>query len=125
MRAIIIDDSRAMRCFMRRIMVSLGFEVFEACDGQDALSKLTSAPPPEVALVDWNMPNMNGLEFVKAIRANHAFDSMQIVMATTEVELGRVAMALDAGANEYIMKPFTPEIVLEKLGLLQAGTDVL
>jgi two-component system chemotaxis response regulator CheY len=72
----------------------------------------------ELALVDWNMPGMNGLEFVQAVRAEHSYDGILLMMVTTETEMDQVAKALAAGANEYVMKPFTQEVILEKLQML-------
>jgi len=118
MKAIVIDDSRAMRGILKRILTGMKFEVSEAKDGHEALGRLAESGRPDLALVDWNMPNMNGFEFLKAIRADHAFDAMVIVMVTTEVEMHQVASALEAGANEYVMKPFTEEGMREKLQLL-------
>jgi two-component system chemotaxis response regulator CheY len=120
MRAIVIDDSRAMRLIIKRILTGLGFECLEAGDGREGIERLkANLPAPAIALVDWNMPNMNGLEFIKAIRTDAAFKEMQILMVTTEVEMERVAAALEAGANEYVMKPFTAEALAEKVGMLQ------
>lgn len=118
MRAIVIDDSRAMRGILKRILLHRGFEVSEAPDGQAALTALASMTPPELALVDWNMPNMNGLEFIRAIRKDEAFGAMKIMMVTTEVEMHQVTAALEAGATEYVMKPFTEEAFCEKLATL-------
>jgi two-component system chemotaxis response regulator CheY len=119
MRAIVIDDSRAIRSLLRNILKDLGFdEILEARDGQDALARLGEVALPDVALVDWNMPNMNGLELIKTIRKDASFQPMLILMITTEVEMHQVAAALEAGANEYLMKPFTPESLKDKLQLL-------
>jgi len=120
-RAIVIDDSRAMRGILRRILTGMSFEVIEAKDGQEALSRLAETGRPDLAVVDWNMPNMNGFEFLKAIRADHSFDPMLVVMVTTEVEMLQVASALEAGANEYVMKPFTEDGMRDKLQLLGFG----
>jgi len=99
----------------------MSFEVIEAKDGQEALSRLAETGRPDLAVVDWNMPNMNGFEFLKAIRADHSFDPMLVVMVTTEVEMLQVASALEAGANEYVMKPFTEDGMRDKLQLLGFG----
>jgi len=120
-RAIVIDDSRAMRGIIKRILKGMDFEISEACDGQEALTRLAQAGAPDVAMVDWNMPVMNGLEFIRAIRKDPAFNAMRIVMVTTEVEMTQVESALTAGANEYVMKPFTEEILREKLEMLGFG----
>lgn len=119
MRVMIVDDSRAIRVMIGRIMVSLGFETSEASNGQEALDALVKGPVPELALVDWNMPVMDGLQFVQAARARPAWAAMRIVMVTTETEMSQIIRALDAGANEYVMKPFTAEVLREKLELLQ------
>jgi two-component system chemotaxis response regulator CheY len=119
MRAIVIDDSRAIRMILRRIVGQAGFEVLEAEDGQEAMEVLAGlADPPELALIDWNMPNMNGLEFVSAARADQRLRDMTLVMVTTESEQSQVARALAAGAHEYVIKPFTSDALLEKLALL-------
>jgi two-component system, chemotaxis family, chemotaxis protein CheY len=119
MRALVIDDSRAMRLILRRIMAGLGFEVDEAGDGREALDLLTAAEElPAIALVDWNMPTMNGLEFVKAVRADARFRPISLMMVTTESEHGQIVKALAAGAHEYVIKPFTAEAIAEKIALL-------
>ncbi len=119
MIALVLDDSRAMRMILRRILVECGFEVVEAGDGQQALEIAASAREvPALALVDWNMPVMNGLEFVKAVRAEPAYKQMTLMMVTTESEHGQIVRALAAGAHEYVIKPFTPEAIVDKLGLL-------
>lgn len=123
MLAIIIDDSRAMRSILKRILTKMSFDVIEAKDGQDALNLLATSAKPELALVDWNMPNMNGFEFVQAIRAKHDFAPMQVVMVTTEVEMTQMVAALQAGADEYVMKPFTLDIMRDKLSLLGFGRE--
>jgi two-component system chemotaxis response regulator CheY len=118
MHAIVIDDSRAMRGLLKRVASGLGFTVREAADGQEGLLRLHEGPRPALALVDWNMPNMNGYQFVQAVRGERAFDEMRIVMVTTEVEMHQVQAALTAGANEYVMKPFTQDALREKIEML-------
>ncbi|MGE0679664.1 MAG: response regulator [Candidatus Binatia bacterium] len=118
MRALVIDDSRAMRAILRKILKELGFEVTEAGHGREGLERLQQYGKPRLALVDWNMPEMNGLEFVQAVRADHAYDDMWLMMVTTESEMGAMVTALEAGANEYVMKPFTKDVILEKLALM-------
>ncbi|MFB9722534.1 response regulator [Planobispora longispora] len=122
----VIDDSRAMRLILRRIVTQLGFEVQEAGNGKEALDLLeTLDPVPQVALIDWNMPEMNGLEFVSAVRSQERFRQMTLMMVTTESEHGQIVRALAAGAHEYVIKPFTPEAIAEKLallGLVPSGT---
>jgi two-component system chemotaxis response regulator CheY len=104
---------------LRRIMTHAGFEITEACDGQEALDSLESEDEtPVVALVDWNMPNMNGLEFVKAVRADDRYSQITLMMVTTEGEQSQIVKALAAGAHEYVIKPFTADAIVEKLSLL-------
>lgn len=121
MQAIVVDDSRAMRMLMGRLLKDIGFTVDEAGDGSEALDRLRErlvAEPVQLALVDWNMPEMSGIELVEAVRADPAFASLRIVMVTTETELSQVTRALEAGADEYLMKPFTRDDVIGKLELL-------
>jgi two-component system chemotaxis response regulator CheY len=108
-----------MRMILRRIMTQAGFTTTEAADGQQALDLLeTEDAAPDVALVDWNMPNMNGLEFVKAVRGQERYSRMTVMMVTTEGEQSQIVRALAAGAHEYVIKPFTPDAIIEKLSLL-------
>jgi two-component system chemotaxis response regulator CheY len=93
----------------------LGFEVSEAANGCDGLLRLQDSGKIDLALVDWNMPEMNGLEFVRTVRAEHSYDGVLLMMVTTETEMENVVRALAAGANEYVMKPFTQEVIVEKL----------
>ena len=119
MRALIIDDARAMRSILRRIVTSLGFEVTEAGNGREALDLLRATDDvPAFALVDWNMPEMNGLDFIKAVRAEREWRTMSLVMVTTESENHQVVRALAAGAHEYVIKPFPPVAIAEKLAML-------
>jgi two-component system chemotaxis response regulator CheY len=116
MRALIVDDSRTMRLILKKQLVQLGFtEILEAADGVEALKVLAGAAVPEVALIDWNMPNMSGIDLVAAVRENHAWDAMKVVMVTTEADVVRVQRALGQGANEYVVKPFTPQMLGAKL----------
>jgi two-component system chemotaxis response regulator CheY len=97
--------------------------VAEAGDGKQALDLLEQSGPIDIALVDWNMPVMTGFELVQALRARKPFDAMAIMMVTTETESTQVQRAIDAGANEYVMKPFTDDVLREKLlmlGLMEA-----
>jgi two-component system chemotaxis response regulator CheY len=119
MRALIVDDSRAMRMILGKILRELGFQIVEAAHGREALVKLREMPvAPDVMLVDWNMPEMNGFDFLSAVRADSAWDGVRIMMVTTEADLSNVSKALGAGADEYMMKPFTRESVVEKLSML-------
>jgi len=117
-RALIVDDSSTMRSVLRMTLRKAGIETIEAGNGSEALRQLQKTESVDFALVDWNMPQMNGFEFLCAVRANHQYDAIKIVMVTTETELEQVQSALQSGANEYIMKPFTSDSVMEKLQIL-------
>ena len=121
MKIMLIDDSKTMRNIQKNILGQLGFgEIEEACDGQDALSKV-GAYCPDLILVDWNMPNMDGITFVKTYRSQGK--STPIIMVTTESEKIRVVEAIKAGVNNYIVKPFTPETLAARVNetLAKAG----
>ena len=119
--ALVVDDARAMRTILAKFLVELGFEVREAASGLEALVEIRRKPIPDLVLVDWNMPEMDGCEFLRKIRAEEQFADLPVMMVTTESEMDRVSVALDAGANEYLMKPFDKETLLEKLMLI--GVD--
>ncbi|GAA2622476.1 hypothetical protein GCM10010399_62150 [Dactylosporangium fulvum] len=117
--AMVIDDSRAMRGILKRILLPLGFEVREATNGKDALDQIWDDNlQPGLALIDWNMPEMNGLEFVMAVRKQKHLRQMTLMMVTTESEHGQIVRALAAGAHEYVIKPFTAEAIVDKLAYL-------
>jgi two-component system chemotaxis response regulator CheY len=117
-QALVIDDSRAMRSILRRVLVELGFEVSEAANGQEALTHVVEHGAPDVALVDWNMPVMDGLQFVVELRSRREFRGVTLMMVTTESEHAQMVRALAAGAHEYLVKPFTPDAIAAKLALL-------
>ena len=119
--ALVVDDSSATRMILKKILSEHGFDTIEAADGNEALEQLSQHDDVQLALVDWNMPVMNGLDFVVEARKESRFDGVMMMMVTTETEIGRVAAALEAGANEYMMKPFTPAMLAEKLTLLGMG----
>ncbi len=113
MKIMLIDDSKTMRNIQKSVLAQLGHtEVEEACDGQDALSKVT-AFRPDLILVDWNMPNMDGLTFVKTFRTGNKVTPL--IMVTTESEKSRVIEAIKAGVNNYVVKPFTPDVLSQRI----------
>jgi two-component system chemotaxis response regulator CheY len=118
MRALVVDDSRAVRMIIGQILREIGMEVFEAANGIEALEQMKRNPDLELLLVDWNMPQMNGYDFIRAVRSERAYDSVRILMVTSESQGEQVNQALSAGANEYLMKPFNKEILVAKLNLL-------
>src|SRR5437762_14338022 len=118
MRVLVIDDSRATRMILGRILGEMGCEVIEADNGLEGLERLKEVGGADLALVDWIMPEMSGLEFVRTIRANLDYQKLPLMMVTTERSMERVATALAAGANEYLMEPITKELVVDKLRLL-------
>ena len=118
MRALIIDDSSSMRSILRQYMREMNYEVVEAGNGKEALQKCEEIRDFALALVDWNMPVMNGLDFVRALRARHEFDNVKLMMVTTENDAARIAEALSAGANEFMMKPFTYDTLEQKIALV-------
>ena len=120
MLALVVEDSRAMRTIVGNIAEDIGYETVQASDGVDALKQIKAGLVPDLMLVDWNMPNMNGLELVKKVREVPELQETIIVMVTTESEIDRVSAALSAGANEYVMKPFTKDVLSEKLQSLPA-----
>jgi len=117
-RALVIDDSQAIRILIANILKRIGFEVLEAANGREALERLAAASRMDVAFVDWNMPEMDGLAFVQAVRAEPRWAAVRLMMVTTETETAQVVRALAAGADEYLMKPFTKDALIEKLALL-------
>ena len=118
MHALVIDDSKVIRVTLGKMLRELGCEVQEARDGREALNLLAQEPRPDIALVDWNMPVMNGYDFVLNVRANRAHDELRLMMVTTENDMCKVLEALHAGADEYVMKPFTKEIIVDKMRLI-------
>ncbi|WP_404308940.1 response regulator [Neorhodopirellula lusitana] len=124
MKVLIVDDSRVIRNMIGRIMKTFGYETHEAGHGVEGLEQLAALGVMDLILVDWNMPEMNGLEFIKAVRADSIHANTPMIMVTTESEMNRMALAFMAGVNEYIMKPFTEENIGSKLEILGIGTAV-
>lgn len=118
MQALVVDDSQTVRLILRKYLGKIGFDVVEATDGREGIDRLLEMSKADLVLVDWNMPNMSGVDFVRAVRAIRQYDNLPLVMVTTNTEIDQVALALQAGANEYIMKPFTQDVIREKLQLL-------
>ncbi len=110
---LVVDDSRVIRKVARRIIEDLGFEIAEAADGMEAMAWCRTAMP-EAILLDWNMPVMDGLEFLRQLRAEPDGKTPVVIICTVENDPARIAEALDAGANEYIMKPFDGDIIISK-----------
>ena len=118
MRALVIDDSRAMRRIVGSILEDFGYETRPAGHGREALDVLEEGWLPDLACVDWNMPVMDGLQFVSAVRSNPAYRQVTLMMVTTESETSQIVRALAAGAHEYMIKPFTADAMRDKLALL-------
>jgi len=116
--ALVIDDSKATRSILGRMLSEMGFQVHQAGDGAQALTKLKEIGPVSVALIDWDMPVMNGFEFLKAVRSQDGYNDVRLMMVTTESAIHQIARALEAGADEYLMKPFTPALLRQKLSIL-------
>jgi two-component system, chemotaxis family, chemotaxis protein CheY len=117
-KALVVDDSRAVRMLLVRTLKQLGYEVQEAANGREALEVIEAGNSGvKLVLADWNMPEINGLDLLKRLRQNPALSSLAVVMVTTETEIEQIAEAMEAGANEYVMKPFTQDILAEKLQL--------
>jgi two-component system chemotaxis response regulator CheY len=123
MLALVIDDSRAVRIIIGNILREIGLEVLEAANGLEALEQLKRHPDVELMLVDWNMPQMNGYDLVRAVRAQRDYDAVRILMVTSEAQSEQVNKALAAGANEYLMKPFNKDVLVAKLNLLDVLGD--
>jgi two-component system, chemotaxis family, chemotaxis protein CheY len=119
---LVVDDSSVIRKVARRILEGLNFEISEAEDGQQAMLACTNRMPDAI-LLDWNMPNMDGYEFLTKLRSMSEGGHPKVVFCTTENDVGHIAKAMDSGADEYVMKPFDKEILISKfaeVGLLAA-----
>jgi two-component system chemotaxis response regulator CheY len=122
MRALIVDDSRFVRGYLRGLLEEKGIECDEAADGHAGIERLHCEEPFDLALVDWNMPVMNGLDMLKMLRSQ-GYKGMKVMMVTTEAENDFILRALDAGADEYLMKPFDDEALTKKLAMLGLVED--
>lgn len=118
---LLVDDSRAVRLATKRMVTPLGVNILEAEDGSQAWNQFQQHPEIDAILLDWNMPVMDGITFLRKLRSDSSQRQPAVIMCTTENDLPRILEAMQAGANEYIMKPFTEEIMREKL----AETGVL
>ena len=107
-----------MRGIIGRMLGEIGFETVEAAHGKEAIQRLRDAGQVDVMLVDWNMPEMNGFDFLCYVRSSPDYRNVPLMIVTSETEMSQVAKALGAGANEYVMKPFTKEVIADKLALL-------
>ena len=117
MKLLVVDDSSTMRRIIKNTLARLGHkDVLEGEDGVQGWTQLDTNPDVDMLITDWNMPEMNGLELVKKVRADERFKDLPIIMVTTEGGKAEVITALKAGVNNYIVKPFTPQVLKEKLG---------
>ena len=112
--SLVVDDSKVVRSVSRKIMEDLGFEVLEAENGQVALDQC-KIKKPEVILLDWNMPVMDGLEFLLAFRQFKEFQDSRVIFCTTENDFTKIQEAISSGADEYVMKPFDSDVIKGKL----------
>jgi two-component system chemotaxis response regulator CheY len=123
MRALVIDDSKAMRAWLTKLLRDLGFEVLEACHGVQALEQLSQNGSVDLMLLDINMPEMDGFTFLRRVRSDHPDDHTLIMMVTSENSASKIEEAIKCGADEYVMKPISREALQEKLQLLGISTN--
>lgn len=121
MKILVVDDSKTMRLIITRTLKELGHETREAGNGREAIAALKAEGDWGLVMADWNMPEMNGLEMVAAVKAEETYKALPIMMVTTETEMSNMQKAMDAGASGFIMKPFKKEAIQEKLASLAAG----
>jgi two-component system, chemotaxis family, chemotaxis protein CheY len=122
MKALTVDDSTVIRKMVSKVLSGAGFEVAEAGNGEEALLYLLQTGAPDLVVLDWNMPHMGGLEFLGRMRSLDRFRNIKVIMLTARNEMAAVQQAMHAGANEYLMKPFVPELLIDKIRLV--GLDV-
>jgi two-component system chemotaxis response regulator CheY len=118
MKVLVVDDSLAVRSLLKKILIGLGHEVYQAENGEVGYQVLDKESGIELALVDWNMPVMTGIEMITKVRSEARFNDLKIMMVTTETEPRQIVRALTAGSNEYVMKPFTADVIEEKIRVL-------
>src|SRR3984893_4055959 len=118
MQALVVEDSSTIRMILCQYLRKLNIQVVEAANGQEALERLKEMSPPDLVLVDWNMPVMSGIDFIRAVREMHVYDPLPLIMVTTNSESEHLGTAMEAGANEYIQKPCTLDALREKIALL-------
>ena len=118
MHALVIDDARTMRMLMRVTLQKLGFQVSEAANGREGLERLDAEQRPDVVMVDWYMPEMDGAAFVQAVRARPDLAGLRLVVVTGETDAAQVGKVVATGADTYVSKPFTPETIRERLGAI-------
>jgi len=124
LKLLVVDDSSTMRRIIKNTLARLGYkDILEGADGVEGWNQLDSNPDVEMLITDWNMPEMNGLELVKKVRADERFTDLPIIMVTTEGGKAEVITALKAGVNNYIVKPFTPQVLKEKLGAVMGVAE--
>lgn len=118
MRTLVIDDSPPARKHVGSMLADLGFEVYDAEEGGEGFQRLLALGTVDIVILDWNMPGMDGLAFLKQLRASEKYNDVLVVMATSNSDLASVRIALEAGANEYMMKPFSVDDLKDKLQIL-------
>lgn len=118
MRVLVVEDSKTIRMILCEYLRKMNIETVEAADGLQALERLKEMSPPDLVLVDWNMPVMSGIDFIRAVRELRIYDPLPLIMVTTNSESEHMGTAMEAGANEYIQKPCTFDALREKLDLL-------
>jgi two-component system chemotaxis response regulator CheY len=118
MRVLVVEDSKTIRMILCEYLRKMGIQVLEAGDGREGLERLKEIPPPDLVLVDWNMPVMSGIDFIRAVREMHVYDPLPLIMVTTNSEKEYISTAMEAGANLYIQKPCTFDALREKLDAL-------
>lgn len=124
MKILVVDDSSTMRRIIKNTLARLNYkDVLEGGDGVEGWEAMNANPDVEMLITDWNMPEMNGLELVKKVRADERFVDLPIIMVTTEGGKAEVITALKAGVNNYIVKPFTPQVLKEKLAAVMGVAE--